>query len=143
MRISNVIRRKGDLVLTVRSSDTVEHLIAVLDEHRIGAVVVSDDDGATVAGIVSERDVVRRLHRDGADVLNQRVSQIMSTDVVTCTPDDGIEDLARTMTERRVRHIPVVVDGRLRAIVSIGDIVKHRIDELQAERDQLVGYIQQ
>ena len=67
----------------------------------------------------------------------------MSTDVVTCTPDDGIEDLARTMTERRVRHIPVVVDGRLRAIVSIGDIVKHRIDELQAERDQLVGYIQQ
>ena len=143
MRISNVIRRKGDLVLTVRSSDTVEHLIAVLDEHRIGAVVVSDDDGATVAGIVSERDVVYRLHRDGADVLNQRVSQIMSTDVVTCTPDDGIEDLARTMTERRVRHIPVVVDGRLRAIVSIGDIVKHRIDELQAERDQLVGYIQQ
>ena len=143
MRISNVIRRKGDLVLTVRSSDTVEHLIAVLDENRIGAVVVSDDDGATVAGIVSERDVVRRLHRDGADVLNQRVSQIMSTDVVTCTPDDGIEDLARTMTERRVRHIPVVVDGRLRAIVSIGDIVKHRIDELQAERDQLVGYIQQ
>jgi CBS domain-containing protein len=143
MRISNVIRRKGDLVLTVRSSDTVEHLIAVLDEHRIGAVVVSDDDGATVAGIVSERDVVCRLNRDGADILNQRVSQIMSTDVVTCTPDDGIEDLARTMTERRVRHIPVVVDGRLRAIVSIGDIVKHRIDELQAERDQLVGYIQQ
>ncbi len=143
MRISNVIRRKGDLVVTVRSSDTVEHLIAVLDEHRIGAVVVSDDDGATVAGIVSERDVVCQLHRDGADVLNQRVSQIMSTDVVTCTPDDGIEDLARTMTERRVRHIPVVVDGRLRAIVSIGDIVKHRIDELQAERDQLVGYIQQ
>jgi CBS domain-containing protein len=143
MRISNVIRRKGDLVLTVRSSDTVEHLIAVLDEHRIGAVVVSDDDGATVSGIVSERDVVYRLHRDGADILNQRVSQIMSTDVVTCTPDDGIEDLARTMTERRVRHIPVVVDGRLRAIVSIGDIVKYRIDELQAERDQLVGYIQQ
>jgi len=143
MRISNVIRRKGDLVVTVRSSDTVENLIAILDEHRIGAVVVSDDDGATVAGIVSERDVVTRLHRAGADVLNQRVSQIMSTDVVTCTPDDGIEDLARTMTERRVRHIPVVVDGRLRAIVSIGDIVKHRIDELQAERDQLVGYIQQ
>ena len=143
MRISNVIRRKGDLVVTVRSSDTVEHLIAVLDEHRIGAVVVSDDDGVTVAGIVSERDVVTRLHRAGADVLNQRVSQIMSTDVVTCTPDDGIEDLARTMTERRVRHIPVVVDGRLQAIVSIGDIVKHRIDELQAERDQLVGYIQQ
>lgn len=143
MRISNVIRRKGDLVVTVRSSDTVENLIAVLDEHHIGAVVVSDDGGVTVAGIVSERDVVRRLHRDGGDVLHQLVSEIMSTDVATCTPDDGIEDLARTMTERRVRHIPVVVDGRLRAIVSIGDIVKHRIDELQTERDQLVGYIQQ
>jgi CBS domain-containing protein len=143
MRISDVIRRKGDLVLTVRSDDTVPRLLEILDEHRIGAVVVSDDGGATVAGIVSERDVVRHLHRDGAEVLGQVVSQIMTRDVATCTPDDGIDNLARTMTERRVRHVPVVVDGRLRAIVSIGDIVKHRIDELQAERDQLVGYIQQ
>ena len=143
MRISDVIRRKGDLVLTVRSDDTVRHLLAVLDEHRIGAVVVSDDDGATVAGIVSERDVVRHLHSDGAAVLDHVVAQIMTSDVTTCTPQDGLEDLARTMTDQRVRHVPVVVDGRLRAIVSIGDIVKHRIDELQAERDQLVGYIQQ
>jgi CBS domain-containing protein len=143
MRISDVIRRKGDLVLTVRSDDTVRRLLEILDEHRIGAVVVSDDGGTTVAGIVSERDVVRHLHHEGAEVLARLVSHIMTTDVTTCTPQDGIEDLARTMTEQRVRHVPVVVEGRLRAIVSIGDIVKHRIDELQAERDQLVGYIQQ
>ena len=143
MRISDVIRSKGDLVVTVRSDDTVETLLQRLEEHRIGAVVVSDDEGATVAGIVSERDVVRRLHAVGADVLGEPVSAIMTAAVQTCSPDDELETLARQMTDHRVRHVPVVVDGRLRAIVSIGDIVKHRIDELQGERDQLVGYIQQ
>jgi len=142
MRISDVIRRKGDLVVTVRSDETVERLIAMLDEHRIGALVVSDDDGV-VSGIVSERDVVRQLHSAGGAVLQQTVADIMTRDVFTCSPDDPIDELARQMTERRVRHVPVVVDGRLRAIVSIGDVVKQRIDELQTERDQLVGYIQQ
>jgi CBS domain-containing protein len=142
MRISDVIRRKGDMVVTVRPGETVERLLALLEEHRIGAVVVSED-GETVAGIVSERDVVRHLHRDGAAILLAPISQIMTADVRTSEPDVPIEDLARTMTEHRIRHVPVVVDGKLRAIVSIGDIVKHRIDELQAERDQLVGYIQQ
>jgi CBS domain-containing protein len=142
MRISDVIRRKGDLVVTVRSDETVERLIAMLDEHRIGALVVSDDDGV-VSGIVSERDVVRQLHSAGGAVLQQTVADIMTRDVFTCSPDDPIDELARQMTERRVRHMPVVVDGRLRAIVSIGDVVKQRIDELQTERDQLVGYIQQ
>jgi CBS domain-containing protein len=142
MRISDVIRRKGDKVVTVRSDETVERLLEILEQHHIGAVVVSDD-GSAVSGIVSERDVVRHLHADGAGVLAQAVSTIMTSDVQTCTPDDGIEDLARVMTERRFRHVPVVVDGKLIAIVSIGDIVKWRIDELQTERDHLVGYIQQ
>jgi len=142
MRISDVIRRKGDLVVTVRSDETVERLIAMLDEHRIGALVVSDGEGG-VAGMGSERDVVRHLHRAGGSVLQQTVADIMTRDVFTCSPDDPIDELARQMTERRVRHVPVVVDGRLRAIVSIGDVVKQRIDELQTERDQLVGYIQQ
>jgi CBS domain-containing protein len=142
MRISDVIRRKGDLVVTIRPDETVERLIAVLDEHGIGALVVSED-GATVEGIVSERDVVRRLHREGADVLQRRVADIMTRDVHTSSPEDHLEELARQMTERRVRHVPVVEDGRLKAIVSIGDVVKQRIDELQTERDQLVGYIQQ
>ena len=101
------------------------------------------DDGERVSGIVSERDVVWRLASEGPGILQGPISQIMTTEVRTCNLDAHIEDLARTMTEHRIRHIPVVVDGKLTAIVSIGDIVKHRIDELQDERDQLVGYIQQ
>jgi len=142
MRISDVIRRKGDGVVTLRSDATVRHLLEVLEKNRIGAVVVSDD-GLAVAGIVSERDVVRHLHIDGVGVLDETVAMIMTSDVATCTPDDSLDELAAVMTERRFRHIPVVVDGRLKAIVSIGDIVKGRIDELQTERDHLVGYIQQ
>ena len=136
------MRRKGDQVVTIGSEETVERLLDLLAEHRIGALVVSDD-GATVHGIVSERDVVRHLQRDGAAVLLAPVASIMTADVKTCDLDVPIEELARTMTEMRIRHVPVVADGRLHAIVSIGDIVKHRIDELQSERDQLVGYIQQ
>ena len=142
MKISDVVRRKGDNVFTVRPDVTVEQLLALLGEHRIGALVVSED-GETVSGIVSERDVVWRLASDGPGILAQPISAIMTTEVRTCDLNTHIEDLARTMTEHRIRHIPVVVDGKLRAIVSIGDIVKNRIDELQAERDQLVGYIQQ
>lgn len=137
-----MVRRKGDMVVTIRPDETVEALLALLEQHRIGAVVVSED-GSTVAGIVSERDVVRKLHARGADVLAAPVSSIMTSDVRTCDLETTAEELARTMTDLRVRHVPVVVDGRLRAIVSIGDIVKQRMDELQAERDQLVGYIQQ
>ncbi|MDQ2757230.1 MAG: CBS domain-containing protein [Actinomycetota bacterium] len=142
MKISDVLRSKGDGVVTIRPDDSVAHLLAVLDDHGIGAVVVSDD-GRQVGGIVSERDVVRHLHRIGADVLKGPVSAIMTSEVTTCEADDDVEALARTMTERRIRHLPVVVDGHLLAIVSIGDVVKMRIDALQSERDQLVGYIQQ
>ncbi len=142
MKISDVVRSKGDQVVTVRPDETVERLLQLLEEHRIGAVVVSADE-ASVDGIVSERDIVRHLHRKGAAVLALPISAIMTAEVTTCKPDVPIEELARTMTDQRIRHVPVVVDGRLQAIVSIGDIVKHRIDELQTERDQLVGYIQQ
>jgi CBS domain-containing protein len=142
MRISDVIRRKGDKVVTVRSDATVQRLLEMLEEHNIGALVVSDD-GSTVSGIVSERDVVRHLRTTGAGLLEQTVATIMTSDVQTCTPEEGTEDLARTMTDRRIRHVPVVIDGQLTAIVSIGDIVKWRIAELQTERDHLVDYIQQ
>ena len=140
MRITHVIQRKGAEVVTARPDDTVERLLAMLAEHRIGALVVSED-GRSVAGIVSERDIVRRLHEVGAAVLGQPVRDLMTADVTTCGPDDDVEHLMRLMTDQRVRHIPVVVDGELQGIVSIGDVVKHRIDELQDERDQLVGYI--
>ncbi|KQX61558.1 CBS domain-containing protein [Angustibacter sp. Root456] len=142
MRISDVIRRKGAEVVTIKPDDTVRQLLDLLAQHRIGALVVSPD-GSAVAGIVSERDVVRHLQRAGADVLDSPVAQIMTAEVTTCGPDDGVEHLMRLMTDQRVRHIPVVIDGVLHGIVSIGDVVKHRIDELQSERDQLVGYINQ
>lgn len=142
MRIAEVIRRKGADVVTVGPDATVAELIALLDEKKIGALVVSPDGGTTVAGIVSERDVVRRLHSDGAEVLQRTVAEIMTVEVETCVPEDELETLARRMTDLRVRHLPVVVDGRLRAIVSIGDVVKNRLDELQDERDQLVTYVQ-
>lgn len=143
MHISEVVRRKGATVVTISSSATVSDLLDLLAEHGIGAVVVSDDAGATVTGIVSERDIVRHLHADGARVLTASVAAIMTRGVQTCLPEDDLESLGRLMTAHRVRHVPVLVDGRLGAIVSIGDIVKHRIDELEMERDQLVGYIQQ
>ncbi|MGB3828954.1 MAG: CBS domain-containing protein [Ornithinimicrobium sp.] len=142
MRINEVIRRKGSTVATVQPSEPVAHLVDVLAEKGIGSVVVSED-GDDVVGIVSERDVVRGLREHGADLLNQPVSSIMTADVHTCTPEDDLESLARTMTEHHIRHLPVTVEGHLRGIVSIGDIVKIRIDELQGERDQLVGYLQQ
>lgn len=142
MRISEVLRRKGDSVTTLSPETDVAALLELMAEEGIGAVVVSPD-GERVAGIVSERDVVRALHHDGADVLGRPISSIMTSQVHSCVPEDDLETLARTMTDHRIRHLPVVVEGRLRGVVSIGDIVKHRIAELQGERDQLVGYIQQ
>ena len=137
-----MVRRKGDLVVTVRPDETVERLLALLEEHRIGALVVSED-GETVVGIVSERDVVRHLHKDGAAVLLAPISQIMTADVRTCAGEDGLTDLMQTMTQHRIRHVPVVADGRLTGIISIGDVVKNRIGELEFERDQLDSYVHQ
>lgn len=142
MRISDVVKRKGDTVVTVRSDASVTDLLDLLAEHRIGAVVVSDGDG-TVDGIVSERDIVRHLQKSGASVLEAPVSSIMTSQVHTCVPDDELAALEHTMTQHRFRHVPVVVDGRLAAIVSIGDVVKNRMGDLEAERDQLSAYIQQ
>lgn len=142
MRIQEILRRKGDSVVTISPDRTVADLLSLLAEHNIGAAVVSVD-GSVIDGIVSERDVVRALARDGRDALDRQVRELMVTDVRTCTAEDELETLARTMTDHRVRHLPVVEQDRLSAIVSIGDIVKHRIDELQAERDHLVNYVQQ
>lgn len=141
MRITDVLRHKGDLVVTIRPDATVRELLAQLAQFKIGALIVSDDSG-NIAGIVSERDVVRHLNALGARLLDLRVSEIMTSDVVTCTPRDTVDDLMALMTQRRFRHVPVVDDeGSLIGIVSIGDVVKNRIDELQLERDQLTAYI--
>ena len=140
MLIVTVLRAKGDFVATIPPTATVRDLLDLLAEQRIGAVVVTADDA--IAGIVSERDVVRRLADDGGALLDRQVAEIMTADVVTCSKETSVEDLARTMTERRIRHVPVVdADGALIGIVSIGDVVKSRISELEGERDDLVGYI--
>jgi CBS domain-containing protein len=140
MRISDVLRAKGTEVVTVTPDTTVRRLLAVLAEHRVGAVVVSHDS-ATVGGIVSERDIVRALAVRGASVMSEPVTAIYTADVHTVTPQTELEDVARMMTERRIRHAPVTVDGRLHGIVSIGDVVKSRIGELETERAALSDYI--
>lgn len=142
MKIKDVIKGKASqAVVTIGPDATVRELVALLAEHNVGALVVSED-GERVAGIVSERDVVRRLHEDTA-VLDHPVSSIMTADVRTCGGDDGLTDLMQTMTEHRIRHVPVVADGRLTGIISIGDVVKNRIGELEFERDQLDSYVHQ
>ena len=139
MKINDVLRGKGAEVVTIPPDATVRDLLALLAEHNVGALVVSSD-GSAVTGIVSERDVVRLMHSD-ANALAAPVSSIMTVEVYTCEPDDHIDDLMRLMTEKRIRHVPVVVDDRLSGIVSIGDVVKTRIGELEFEREQLSKYI--
>ncbi len=140
MRVKDVLAKKGVAVATVGSGATVAQVISDLVGHRVGALVVSPD-GRSVRGIVSERDVVHALDSYGADVLDMPVSAIMTADVSTCTPADEVRALARTMTDQHFRHMPVLVDGELAGIVSIGDIVKIRVDELETEQEQLMGYI--
>ena len=140
MLISDVLRVKGTEVITVTPDTKVRRLLAVLTENRIGAVVVSHD-GATVDGIASERDIVRALAERGGAVMSEPVTAIYTAEVHTVTPQTPIEEVMRMMTERRVRHAPVVVDGSLQGIVSIGDMVKIRIGELESERAALTDYI--
>lgn len=140
MRIKDVLESKGSgAVTTIRSDATLTELIATLTEHNVGALVVSDD-GDSVDGIVSERDVVRRMAA-GPAAMDGRVADVMTSEVHVCAPADSLDDLMRAMTQRRIRHIPVVVDGRLTGLVSIGDAVKARIGELEFERDQLNQYV--
>ncbi|MCF6745406.1 CBS domain-containing protein [Blastococcus sp. KM273128] len=141
MRISQLLRRKGSGVTTVDGSASIRSALQLLAERGIGALVVSSD-GRRVEGIVSERDVARGLHEQGGALLDQPVSSVMTTQVHVCPPEATVDGLARTMTDHRVRHVPVVADGVLVGIVSIGDVVKARLDELEAERQQLVAYIQ-
>lgn len=141
MHISQLLRHKGREVVTVDGSVSIRSALQLLAEKGIGALVVSSD-GRRIDGIISERDVARGLHERGTNLLADPVSSVMTTQVHVCPPDASVDGLARTMTDHRVRHVPVVADGALVGIVSIGDVVKARLDELEAERQQLVDYIQ-
>lgn len=141
MRIADVLRRKGSEVAKIAPTASVSELLAGLAEHNVGAMVVVDQDA--LIGIVSERDVVRRLYEGGDTVLGAPVSEIMTTTVATCSPDETVDHLTVLMTERRIRHVPVLSDGQLTGIVSIGDVVKSRMDELEHVQEQLQAYIVQ
>ena len=132
VRLSTLIQSKGSFVATIGADATVSEVVAALARHSVGALV---------EGIVSERDVVRQLHEVGGALLAQPVSSIMTAAVHTCSPDDEVDSLMATMTEHRIRHLPVVRDGMLVGIVSIGDVVKCRMEELDNDRTALVNYI--
>lgn len=140
MRVHDVLVHKGSAVATIGPGATVAEVLDSLDQHGIGALVVTSN-GTKVEGIISERDIVRALKVHGADLLGMRVGDVMRLDVPTCVPDDQISSLARTMTEKRYPHLPVVVNGVLCGIVSLGDVVKSRVDELETEQNQLVDYL--
>ena len=140
MQISALLARKGDAVATITGDMTVTAAVDELRAHGVGALVVSSD-GEHIDGIVSERDIVRGLSGQMAALLAEPVRSIMTSKVFTCSPDDDVESLMAIMTERRIRHVPVVRDGVLCGIISIGDVVKTRIDELEKDRKELVDYI--
>ena len=140
MLIEHILRRKGRDVVTVAADETVTRAVAVLGEHNVGALVVASGEGEIV-GILSERDVVRALAADGPAILKRHVSDLMTAEVTTCGPRATVDELMSVMTERRIRHIPVVDEEGLAGIVSIGDIVKTRIGELETETETLHDYL--
>ncbi len=142
MHVSEILGGKGNAVATITGAINVAEAVAELKGHGVGALVVSND-GAGVNGILSERDVVRELASQGAGLLDQPVSSIMTADVLTCTPENTAEELMALMTSHRIRHLPVLVDEKLAGIVSIGDVVKARLTDLEEESRHLQGYIQQ
>lgn len=140
MSVERILAGKGRDVISIDPQSTLAEAARMLNHHRIGAIVVIDVSEALV-GILSERDVVRAVAEGGADALRQPVSSRMTGNVVTCRPDAGIDELMTLMTERKFRHVPIVEGGRLRGIVSIGDIVKQRLSEIETEHRALRDYI--
>ena len=136
MNVEGILRAKGAAVVTIRPDATIGDLVHGLREERIGAMVVSED-GTSVLGIISERDVVRGLADRGPRILEATVAELMTRDVVSCTPRDTVKQVMAQMTKRRIRHIPVLADGALSGIVSIGDVVKNRLEEIETETNIL------
>ncbi len=140
MRVSDILRTKGATVCTIDPDATIADALASLNQYGIGAIVVSST-GTSVDGILSERDIVRALHSDGDSVTARLVRDIMTSNVVTCTPADQVDNMMSLMSEKRFRHVPVVETDTLVGIVSIGDVVASRLTELERETEALEGYI--
>lgn len=139
MQVSDILQKKGSRVVTVRPEERIGTFSHRLRQERIGAMIVSSD-GETVEGIISERDIAHGLAAHGPALIEMKVSDLMTRTVVACKADDTIGDIARTMTNRRIRHLPVLDGNKLIGIVSVGDVVKHRMDELQMEANVLRDY---
>lgn len=139
MIVHNILKTKGDSVVSVEADTTILDAARVLSGRRIGAVLILDD--GRVAGVLSERDIVRVLATKGAAGLSASVREVMTTEVFTCTPEASIAEIMAAMTDRRIRHIPVLKEGVLCGVISIGDVVKHRIAETEQEAEALREYI--
>jgi len=140
MQVAAILKRKGDSVVSIDPGQSVRSAAALLTEHRIGAVLIQAPDGA-IRGILSERDIVRGIALEGDRVLDLPVEALMIRDVLTCHPGNTVAELMRIMTDRRIRHLPVLEEGRLVGMISIGDVVKERVDEAEQEVEMLQGYI--
>ncbi|KAA0593988.1 CBS domain-containing protein [Azospirillum lipoferum] len=140
MHVAAVLKRKGSRIVSAAPDDSVAAVTRLLTEHRIGAVLVMGDDGHPV-GILSERDVVRAVARDGAAALDRPAADLMTRELITAAPDDTVADMMAVMTERRIRHVPIVESGRVVGVISIGDVVKARIDDAELEVESLRGYV--
>ncbi|HBB54814.1 MAG TPA: inosine-5-monophosphate dehydrogenase [Hyphomonadaceae bacterium] len=140
MLIAHILNEKGGDIYTVHDFDLMERVCHELHAKRVGALVVVDHAGA-IAGVISERDIVREIARRGCGILTQPVATAMTRNVVTAAPSDTVDDALARMTDRRIRHLPVVVDGQLKGMVSIGDLVKIKISAVQAEAEALRSYI--
>ena len=136
MNVDGILRAKGASVVTIKPDATIGDLVRGLRDERIGAMVVSED-GRSVLGIISERDVVRGLAERGPRILEAAVAELMTRQVVSCTPRDTVKQVMAEMTKRRIRHVPVLTDGVLSGIISIGDVVKNRLEEIEMETNVL------
>lgn len=140
MLIGTILNDKGNKVTTILETASLRDAAGLLDQKRIGAVVAVDSKGGLI-GVLSERDIVRQVARKGEGALNMAVSEAMTRGVITASPSEDIETCLSRMTDRRIRHLPVVSDGQLQGIVSIGDLVKYRIDTVLAEAEAMTAYI--
>lgn len=140
MKVDQILQWKGAAVFAVRETDAIADAVAVLNEKNIGAVVVRDSAGGAV-GILSERDIVRRLGEKGASVLSMSVAQCMTPEPYTCTPDTTLDEIMTLMTDKRIRHLPVTNSGKLVGVISIGDVVRRKIEQAEFEARALKDYI--
>jgi CBS domain-containing protein len=139
-KVSSVLKHKGDRVITVTAEQTIASVVEVLNRNRIGAAPVVSEEGRVV-GMVSERDVIRGLDQQAGELLTLPVERLMTREVKTCSPEDRLVDIMEVMTHQRIRHLPVIEGEALRGIISIGDVVKQRLEEIQSEVEDLQRYI--